>query len=479
MNDTGLRLLRSWLAVTLLSCVATHAVGSPQDARERRILPSVLELTASRDGVAITRGTAVAIDRKGWLITSAKLAEAGEQIAVTDRSIGAISATLVAIDQTADLALLHVGVKLHAAIIARQEPAAGGIVSAIAARDSTMAAFVAGALGQMHEAAGPALSHNALFGPRGYGGPLINECGEVVGLDRTDDNNVGGAFAPPQNYALAATIGQIEALAARNGVKIRKARSNCVSTLTVAEERARAAELRAAALHNSQIAIFKEKQAADAAAVAAQNEAKAAEAHQHRAQILAEQRRQAADIAKRANERTQHLSYWGAGIAALLLLIAVVSAYFLVSRQRARRRDAEAEAEAAHQEILKATTPPDGAHDLLLEGRAPDGETITIKIPALALGEAHGGAVIGRSPDASEFVINRQGISRKHMRLFVSNGALKVEDMNSTNGIILNGKRIIGASEVQPGDVFTLDDLLLKLSYRNPKKSTLGVLERA
>lgn len=58
--------------------------------------------------------------------------------------------------------------------------------------------------------------------------------------------------------------------------------------------------------------------------------------------------------------------------------------------------------------------------------------------------------VIGRREDC-DFRIPLGDISRKHCRLIREESALRVEDLGSSNGTYLNGKRIHEA-QVQPGD---------------------------
>src|SRR5947207_3397749 len=58
--------------------------------------------------------------------------------------------------------------------------------------------------------------------------------------------------------------------------------------------------------------------------------------------------------------------------------------------------------------------------------------------------------VMGRREDC-DFRIPLGDISRKHCRLIKEDEALKIEDLGSSNGTYVNGKRIHEA-ELQPGD---------------------------
>jgi general secretion pathway protein A len=62
--------------------------------------------------------------------------------------------------------------------------------------------------------------------------------------------------------------------------------------------------------------------------------------------------------------------------------------------------------------------------------------------------------VIGRTPD-NDMQIDSKFVSRHHMQLVTSIDGCVVEDLNSTNGVYLNGKRV-RRHKLQPGDVIKL-----------------------
>lgn len=65
------------------------------------------------------------------------------------------------------------------------------------------------------------------------------------------------------------------------------------------------------------------------------------------------------------------------------------------------------------------------------------------------------GISIGRSDKDANFVVDNHNISRKHCIISSVNGKLYIKDLNSTNGIFLNGERIIENMNVQinSGDI--------------------------
>ncbi len=62
-----------------------------------------------------------------------------------------------------------------------------------------------------------------------------------------------------------------------------------------------------------------------------------------------------------------------------------------------------------------------------------------------------GGAVLGRSREC-DVVLDDSGISRRHAQIRPGAGGWSIEDLGSTNGLRLNGRRVQGRAQLQPGD---------------------------
>jgi hypothetical protein len=74
----------------------------------------------------------------------------------------------------------------------------------------------------------------------------------------------------------------------------------------------------------------------------------------------------------------------------------------------------------------------------------------------LAEGRRHvippGGALVGRSREC-DIVLADANVSRRHAEVLpAAAGAWTITDLGSTNGVVLNGRRIQGAAPLQPGD---------------------------
>jgi predicted component of type VI protein secretion system len=65
------------------------------------------------------------------------------------------------------------------------------------------------------------------------------------------------------------------------------------------------------------------------------------------------------------------------------------------------------------------------------------------------------GAVMGRSRDC-DVVLEDPNVSRRHAEVRPSGGGWIVNDLGSTNGIKVNGRRVDGPQSLRPGDVVEL-----------------------
>jgi hypothetical protein len=68
-----------------------------------------------------------------------------------------------------------------------------------------------------------------------------------------------------------------------------------------------------------------------------------------------------------------------------------------------------------------------------------------------------GGVSLGRSADADIRLDDRYA-SGFHARVFNRGGAYFAEDLNSTNGTLLNSQDLHGEAELRPGDVIRIGD---------------------
>ncbi len=73
-----------------------------------------------------------------------------------------------------------------------------------------------------------------------------------------------------------------------------------------------------------------------------------------------------------------------------------------------------------------------------------------------------GGLSVGRSKEADVRIDDRYA-SGIHARVFSREGRFYVEDMNSTNGTLLNGATLHGEAELIDGDTIQIGDTIFRL----------------
>jgi uncharacterized membrane protein YdfJ with MMPL/SSD domain len=100
----------------------------------------------------------------------------------------------------------------------------------------------------------------------------------------------------------------------------------------------------------------------------------------------------------------------------------------------------------------------------VVAGRA-SGTSIPLSDEGFTFGRAHEGpGALGGDPE----------LSRDHARVSRSNGNLMLEDLGSTNGTFVNGRRISGATEVKPGDaIWAGSTTLMIASPQRPEPDVL------
>jgi pSer/pThr/pTyr-binding forkhead associated (FHA) protein len=86
--------------------------------------------------------------------------------------------------------------------------------------------------------------------------------------------------------------------------------------------------------------------------------------------------------------------------------------------------------------------------EALTLARLSDGLTISIR----------SGCILGRTGETSEFFKESKTVSRRHARVVYKDGTWNVEDIGSTNGTWLNGRRIENdlPHALKKGDTLTL-----------------------
>ena len=89
---------------------------------------------------------------------------------------------------------------------------------------------------------------------------------------------------------------------------------------------------------------------------------------------------------------------------------------------------------------------------------APSSSQLSLEGPAGTFALTPGEHVVGRQPDVSIYVQDRQ-VSRAHAVITVSAGAVTIEDKASANGTFVNNERLSAARTLKAGDEVRFGDV--------------------
>ena len=358
------------------------------------------------------------------------------------------------------------------------------------------------------------VQHDATVTARGYGSPLVNECGQVVGLNVPDPKEEPGRLQRekrPKRDAVFAFGAQelVSRLGARE-VAFERVAEVCIlpeaevpveeDAEAPAEEPAEEAEEPAAeapveeeteapaaeapAVEEDAEAVEERRRREEAEARAREAEVRAREAEaraaeERRRREEAERERnetqeeadvvgQAVDVATQRMEEQKRIVLWSSAAGAALLLLLALFWVLSARRKRQAVRMAQDRAAAAEREAAEARrrTAP-APFDCVLTGRDGGGAAVALNLRRDALGTSEG-AVIGRDPMESSHVVADESVSRMHARVYAHGGVLHVEDLGSTNGTFVNGRRLVEGQGVRmrDGDELVLGALTLRVELK-------------
>jgi S1-C subfamily serine protease len=160
-------------------------------------------------------GSGLVVNTSGDIVTNAHVVSGAQQIQVTFSNGQTVAATLVGINSSADLAVVHVSVaasSLHPVTIGNSDNLlVGDTVYAIGAPFGLNESLSAGIVSGLHRANSGAngsipsnlIQVDAAINPGNSGGALLNSQGQVIGINESIESpvngNVGVGFAIPIN----------------------------------------------------------------------------------------------------------------------------------------------------------------------------------------------------------------------------------------------------------------------------------------
>jgi hypothetical protein len=114
-----------------------------------------------------------------------------------------------------------------------------------------------------------------------------------------------------------------------------------------------------------------------------------------------------------------------------------------------QRRGVEWEDHGRERWLADASGDDEHGRTMIYSGKRPSRGLLLVGGRRLLL--APEGAVIGRSRDC-DIVLDDAGISRRHAHIRSTMEGWTIEDLHSTNGVLLNGERLRGARALRGGD---------------------------
>jgi uncharacterized membrane protein len=460
---------------SLFLLAGVRAADVPSDVRAE----SAVQVLAYQGDSLLNQGSGVVAGEKGVVVTNAHLLLKADKIIIRDSAGHDHTATVIRTDKPNDLAALRsdieaapVALSQRAAIqqdtleiigfwiLSQEKPRNSWFSSSDRPRfvaETVPASRTTKAL--LNEIAeNGAMQLVTSIGRGGYGAPVFNRCGQLVGLVRPkpgmSDEDLWkphlpvGATAVDRN-TLVEVLGGI-------GVTAKPAEERCLSVgEELAAEKQRAERDAAAQARKKQQQLERERQARkEAEADRDQVASELAEAKSDTSEIVSEIHKKVEQLDKdntETAEKNQYLTWAITGGSAFGLI-------FIGGLMVKRRRDL-----GRAEKALEAATARFG--DCRFEGTDSNGAPVAFFVLGQDLLQRTSGLLVGRNPDKVNVVIADDTVSREHARLFVENQRLHVEDLNSTGGTRLNGTPVTGTSAVAiSGDVIEFGEVSLTLT---------------
>lgn len=414
-----------------------------------------------------TLGVGFVADKHGTIIANMDNTDDGQPIQITTADGSTWKANIIGYEEKHQLSLLKI-VSNAAALstlkpytFARDPAQAQRLIFAIKP-DPLQSQTVTGTLSSIRQAQSTELPdyylHNALVGKDGVGGPLFNNCNEVVGvIVAQPDKRWFKADVKETAYAVPTQWLAVQFNSSTSGTLLqpKKATNPCLSVIAQKEKQAEAAKKQT---EDAKKQTEDAKKRAEAAKKQAEVDKKA--------ELEAAKRKADEEIAavklqsEAANQaKLKEYSKW-AVISAAVLLPLLLLLWILRQRSTKRANLAQSSLDARQQDDALIAAVP----NVFIDGKDAQGHSVAVRIPKASI--AKRGAIVGRNPKDSDFVINHPLVSRKQFRLFASGKTLMIEDLGSTNGTTVDGKRLNAGDSTTITNLSRIELGSLKLSAR-------------
>ena len=391
------------------------AVAAPDfDELEKSVVRIV---TQTNRGIGT--GTGFVINDQGYIATNVHVIDGGNLIkAIPTNSNAMYDVDVIAMSYELDLAIVRAsGINLPPITLSLALSRKGQKVWAIGypggadrnrpAHDPTVQDGVIGRIfsGAWKTQKFRIIQHNAPTNPGNSGGPLMDDCGRVIGVNTQASLVViaspsDGVTRVPHAAGIywSSHIEELAKLLRENAISFQSDDDEC----SAADSTGRSTEV-------------------------------------ERTRLEADQTKSQADDA------SQKFLIW------VILLGAVAVVALILALKKPRQQIIHA---ADHiSQRLKAKEPAEAVqkrapeklpeYGLMLAGFDGNGNSVRIALPPNRFADQRLGLSLGRHPELVDEIIQDQNVSRRHARIAAQAGQFYVEDLNSRNGTFLNHRKLV------------------------------------
>lgn len=460
MVISGTFYLRSFLTksalcvlIGLLFLVPLDTVASTKKVANnsaRYWADSVVQVLAYKSDTLLNQGTGVVIATGGVIVTSEHLLRYADRIVIQGSKGVKNKAVIVSKNDTIDLAILRseglneTPVKIALNSISQNdvlEIAGYWNLSKEKVRSSffdfsNRPKFVATVIGNKKftkallngsGVVGGQYTLIASIGRGAYGAPVINRCGELLGVVRTKPNMTLKQLWQPHIPAgvEAIDINVIAEQLLASKITINTANKPCLSIL---DRQTQSQKKKQAELNRTKKKLKRAKKLAEKEKQARKEVEKG---RSDITEIVSEINTKAEKIGTENIEikKENEILFWSV-VGAIATAFIIILLLLLNKRKSSRLA----------KEKLKAATASFG--DCRFEGSDSSGAAIAFIVLGKDLMQRESGLIVGRNLDLSQVVIADDTVSREHARLFIKDNHLNIIDLGSTGGTRVNGQSI-------------------------------------
>lgn len=464
-----------------------------------------LEVTNKNGKITNAYSTMVAKDK---FVTDLKAVNAAEHIALIESGGAKLVAQLIGKDESKSLALLKVGKVTGVPITITKDPVdVGRTVYLLKSGDKKIKNTIS-SIGKADEVQlSKAYKHNALYSKGEWGVPLINNCGELLGISIAQKTFLKGLVAP-KHVAFATYSDQLRAFLIDNAVGETNSTTVCLTEeeqlkqdmlkkekalkeqkqkdidkikkqqaeddkkrkeradKKIKEDKAKKAAEDKKIEEEKKKAEEESKKVIDEATKKAEEETKKAE----------EEKKKAEEAKAKAEEQAKQKKILIIAAAVVLVLLAIIFMLVLAKRKKLQRQtevDLEQErnmkaglaqqAQSLQRELQDANKT---FNDIVLQGEDANGQAIRLKIIGDALAKK-GEQTIGRESAIVDYVISAEEISRTHTKIILKGGEVFVQDLGSSWGTFVNNVKADNGQQLPMpnGSVLKLSSIELTVRY--------------